>query len=144
MLQTLLISINTIIFLFIASLHVYWAFGGKWAMGAVIPTKPENQEKMFQPGIIATLIVAIGLLLFACTMLGNFGWFDFYVSRKYIYYATIAIAAIFLIRAIGDFKYAGFFKRIKDTEFAKNDTMIYSPLCFIIAVFAFVIAYLSY
>jgi hypothetical protein len=143
MLQTLLISINTIIFLFISGLHFYWAFGGKWAMGAVIPTKPESQEKMFQPGIIATLIVAIGLLLFACVMLSNSGWFDFYINRKYIHYATMAIAAIFLLRAIGDFKYAGFFKRIKDTEFAKNDTKIYSPLCFTISVLAFIIVYLN-
>ncbi len=143
MLQAILIFINSLIFLFISGLHIYWAFGGRWAMNAVIPTKTGSQEKMFQPGIFATLIVAVGLLLFATITLGNLGWFDYLMNRKYIGYATIAIACIFLIRAIGDFKYAGFFKRIKDTDFARNDTRIYSPLCLLIAVLAFMITYLN-
>jgi Protein of unknown function (DUF3995) len=141
MLQSILIFINSIIFLLISVLHIYWGFGGKWAMGAVIPTKTGSQEKMFKPGVIATLIVAVGLLIFAAVMLGNLGWFDDLLNRKYIYYATIAIACIFLIRAIGDFKYAGVFKRIKDTEFAKNDTKLFTPLCFFISILTFAIAY---
>jgi Protein of unknown function (DUF3995) len=144
MFQTLLISINTIIFLFISGLHVYWAFGGKWGMHAVIPTKTESQEKAFQPGFFSTMVVATGLLLFALVMLSNLGLWDNYLNRKYIYYATIVIASIFLIRGIGDFKYAGIFKRIKNTTFAKNDTKIFVPLCFAIAILAFMIAYLSH
>ncbi len=142
MLQSILIFINTLIFLLISLLHVYWAFGGKWAMNAVIPTKTGSQEKMFQPGIMATLIVAIGLLLFAMLMLANLDWFNQFINKKYIGYATIVIASIFLLRAIGDFKYAGFFKRIKDTDFARNDTRIYSPLCLILSVNAFLIFFI--
>ncbi|TKI67695.1 DUF3995 domain-containing protein [Lysinibacillus mangiferihumi] len=49
-------------------------------------------------------------------------------------------AVIFLIRAIGDFKYVGFFKKIKHSQFARNDTWLYSPLClFISLVYLFVL-----
>lgn len=36
---------------------------------------------------------------------------------------------VFLLRAIGKGKYVGFFKKIKHTRFAKQDTAFYSPLC---------------
>ncbi len=32
----------------------------------------------------------------------------------------------------GDFKWVGFFKRKKGTVFAKWDTVLYSPLCFLL------------
>jgi uncharacterized membrane protein SpoIIM required for sporulation len=44
------------------------------------------------------------------------------------------IAAVFALRAIGDFRYVGFFKRIRDTRFARLDTLAYWPLCAVLAV----------
>jgi hypothetical protein len=32
-------------------------------------------------------------------------------------------------RAIGEFKYVGFFKRVRGSRFARRDTLLYSPLC---------------
>lgn len=43
--------------------------------------------------------------------------------------ATVALALIFAVRAIGDFRYVGFFKHIRGSRFARMDTMCYSPLC---------------
>jgi DNA-binding LytR/AlgR family response regulator len=57
-----------------------------------------------------------------------------------IHYGDWAIGIIFLLRAIGDFKYFGFAKRIRHTDFALYDTKIYSPLAFAIATASFVIA----
>ncbi len=142
MLQSIFIFINSLIFLLISVLHIYWAFGGKWAMNAVIPTKIDGAST-FNPGKLATLIVAFGTFLFALVMVANLGYMDHLVNRKYIGYATIAIACIFFIRAIGDFKYAGFFKRIKDTEFARNDTRMYSPLCLLLSLNAFLIVFID-
>jgi hypothetical protein len=48
--------------------------------------------------------------------------------------AAWLIAAVFALRAIGDFRYIGFFKRIRDTRFARLDTLAYSPLCAVLAV----------
>jgi hypothetical protein len=38
------------------------------------------------------------------------------------------IPSVFILRAIGEFNYVGFFKKIKHTEFAKADSKIFSPL----------------
>ncbi len=36
------------------------------------------------------------------------------------------VPSIFILRAIGDFNYVGFFKRIKQTEFSKADPTLFS------------------
>ena len=49
-------------------------------------------------------------------------------------YGLYVVASIFLIRAIGDFNYVGFFKKVTTTEFAINDTKYFSPLCLFLGV----------
>ncbi|WP_373072949.1 DUF3995 domain-containing protein [Sulfurimonas sp.] len=44
------------------------------------------------------------------------------------------ISAVFTLRSVGDFNMVGFFKKIKDTEFAIYDTKYFSPLCLILGV----------
>jgi len=44
------------------------------------------------------------------------------------------LAALFLIRAVGEFRYVGFFKSVRDTRFATWDSWLFSPLCLLIAV----------
>jgi Protein of unknown function (DUF3995) len=34
-----------------------------------------------------------------------------------------------LLRAVGDFRYVGFFKSVRDSRFATMDTWCYSPVC---------------
>ncbi len=46
---------------------------------------------------------------------------------------TRLVSLLFLGRAFGDFRYVGYTKRIRGTEFAKNDYFIYSPLCLVVA-----------
>jgi hypothetical protein len=46
------------------------------------------------------------------------------------------MAVVFVVRAVGDFHYCGFFKRVRDTAFARYDTLVYSPLCVVIAALA--------
>jgi hypothetical protein len=65
--------------------------------------------------------------------------FSFNGFGPYVGNGNLAIAIIFLIRAIGDFRYVGFLKKIKNTKFAKKDTKYYSPLCSLISVLAFII-----
>ncbi|CAN5510505.1 DUF3995 domain-containing protein [soil metagenome] len=128
----ILILINTGIFLFLSLLHFHWAFGGRWSWGAAVPSKPDG-KLLFNPGMTSSLVVAFGLLLFAFIMLGNSGLWDGVVARRYFQYGGWVISAIFLLRAIGDFRFIGFTKRVKGTPFAINDTRMYSPLCLIIS-----------
>ena len=127
-----LIAINTTIFLVLSLLHFYWGFGGSLWYEEVLPTNSHGSKRM-EPGMIATLVVAFGLVLSALITLGNRGTWDQHIKRKYFRYGTLLITIIFLLRAIGDFKLVGFFKTITKTRFAENDTQFFSPLCLLIA-----------
>lgn len=130
-----LIAINTSVFLFLSFLHIYWAFGGKWAKENTLPVKI-NGDLALNPSNFGTLIVGLGLFLFASVTLANIGFADQLIGRRYIHIATYVIAGIFCLRAIGDFKYVGLMKNVKETNFAKEDTRIYVPLCLVLSLFS--------
>jgi hypothetical protein len=46
----------------------------------------------------------------------------------------------FLLRAVGEFRLVGLFKRIRGTAFARWDTWLFSPLCLLIALAFFFVA----
>lgn len=129
---------NTSIFILLSILHFYWAVGGKLWYNDVLPTSSNGLHRM-NPGITATLIIAFGLLVLALITAGNKGLFDRYIKRTYLGMAALVIAIIFLLRAIGDFKFIGFFKTVKGTRFGINDTEIFSPLCLFISLLSILI-----
>ena len=127
---------NVIIFVLISMLHFYWAFGGNWGIRAAIPEKyldsffhPANKMK----NSIATIIVAIGLLLFAFITFLNTNFIALPLPDSYIHYTTGIIGSIFFIRGIGDGNMFGLFKKRKESLFEKYDSLIYTPLCLLIA-----------
>jgi hypothetical protein len=123
--------INTIIFLVIAGFHFYWAFGGKFGSQAVIP---QIEGKIaFKPPVLATIFVALAMLVGAWLSWTPDGKTD----NKILIYGNLAIGIVFLIRAIGDFKYVGFFKKVKGSLFAENDSRYYSPLCLVVSGIGF-------
>lgn len=134
---------NTIFFSLVGTIHVYWAFLGflgipLGSINAVIPEKKEGNLS-FQPSVLATLVVAIGLFtmaFFSWAILSDAVVF----SEQWVKRINAGIAFLFLVRAIGDFKYVGFFKKVKETRFALNDTRYYSPLCLCVAYNALIIA----
>lgn len=132
--------INLIIFLLLSAIHFYWLAGGKWGLNVAVPTHALSDKALFQPGIIATLVVSFGLLGFAFT--------EYYhlspvaaIPPQYHKVASALIIGIFALRAVGDFKYVGIFKKIKNTRFARNDTTFYTPLCIWLAVSQAIIYY---
>ena len=138
--MTIIALLLVLIFAAIGSIHFYWAMGGKAGLQNATPTNPETEasDKLFEPGPLATIIVGIGLLFFGSLFLHQIIPF-LPVPEQWINYGILAVAIIFSIRAIGDFKYAGFTKRIRNTDFARMDTRYYSPLCLVIAIGAFLI-----
>ena len=125
--------LNTSIFIIIAGFHFYWAFGGKFGSQAVVPEI--SGKAVFQPPVLATVIVALAMLIGAWL-----SWKPNLNNHAIIFiYGNLAIGIVMLIRAVGDFKYVGFFKKIKGTLFAQNDTRYYSPLCLLISLNAFYI-----
>lgn len=137
-----MISIITIflflIFLFLSSVHFYWGFGGKWGNGAVIPTK-DGTEKVIMPGPVPTFAVGSGLFCIGCIILIKGGLLElslpYWISKSSLW----VVSFIFILRAVGEFNYVGFFKKVKDTKFAENDTRYYSPLCLLIGILTLII-----
>jgi hypothetical protein len=131
------VFINTIIFILLSGIHFYWLAGGKWGLASSLPSNPSTKDFIFKPSILATMVVAFGLLLFAFITLGSARTFPFGIEPRYFRSGNLVVSIIFLIRAFGDFKYVGFFKRIRETPFAEMDSKFYSPLCLIIAIMGF-------
>lgn len=130
--------LNTTILIAISGLHVYWSFGGQWGMAVALPELPHRPgAKAFMPGPILTLMVAAGLTAMAGLHLAKLGWLPLPLSEKWLRYSLLAVGGIFFLRAIGDFRYVGFFKPITDSAFAKMDTVYYVPLCLVLSINAF-------
>ena len=121
------------VLLLLAIVHLYWAAGGGGgATGAV----PEVDGKpAFVPGPLDTLAVALALTLGALVVLGRAQlWQPAWAAPLVFRGGVWLLAVVFLFRSIGDFRLVGFFKRIRDTRFARRDTYLYSPLCFALGV----------
>ena len=119
-----------LVFAFLAFLHFYWAIFGIKKPELVLPSQnPEKEIKL--PGSLMTVFVGFGLLLFAFIFLSQaLGFWNV----EWLHYIRVVVGVIFLIRAIGDFKYLGFFKSVKETPFAKMDTKYYAPICLALAI----------
>jgi len=129
----------SIIFTFLSLVHFYWAFSGNMMHEYVIPEI--NSQKVFSPSKLMTATIGFGLLIFAFIILGHIGVFELLFLNNIFKYGTWLIAIIFLGRAIGDFKYIGFFKKVNDTKFAFWDTQLYSPLSLLIAILTILVIY---
>ncbi|QJB33027.1 DUF3995 domain-containing protein [Chitinophaga oryzae] len=124
----------------LSAIHFYWAFGGRRGMGEALPVNAAG-ELMLTPGAGGTFIVALGLLFFALAAIGNTGAFDAWVSRRLIMWTTRGVAAVFALRAIGDFKYVGLFRKVKTTPFGRRDMRYFTPLCIVLCVLCLLAAW---
>jgi len=133
MIIIILSSLLFLIFTVLGGFHFYWFFGGILGLEKVFPTKP-NEVKTLSIPKIATLIVAIVLVLFGLIYLVKSGFINYSLPNWVTSYGYWVIPSLFILRAIGEFKYVGFFKKIKNTEFAKANSKIFSPLCLVIGI----------
>ena len=103
-----------IVFAFLAGVHFYWAAGGGGTSAAI----PEvDGVPAFKPSKGGTAAVGVVLLGTAAIVL---------LDVKLL---LAGAAAVLILRAIGDFKLVGFFKRVRGSPFSRLDTLLYSPLC---------------
>jgi hypothetical protein len=128
------------IFLLLALIHFNWVIGGTFGFAASLPTN-ENGERVLNPKKIDSAIVAIGLTTFAFFYAFKSGILQYNLPEWILKYGGWIIPILFLLRAIGDFKYVGVFKKIRKTTFGKIDTKLFTPLCLTIAVFGLIIQF---
>ena len=95
---------------------------------------------LFRPGRLASLAVALALFAAAALVLARVGWLAIALPGWMPRAGTWAIAAVFAARAIGEGRYLGFAKRVRDTAFARLDTWLFSPICAALALLAAVVA----
>ena len=122
-----------LIFFGLGLLHFYWMMGGEIGFLESLPTK-ENGKRVLNPGKADIAMVGIGLSVFGIFYMLKSGLVAIEQAQWMLDNGTWIIPIIFLFRAVGDFNYVGFFKKVRKTEFAKWDTQIYSPLCLAIAM----------
>lgn len=137
----ILFSVDALILFGVAAIHFYWAFGGKWGANAVLP-QVNSEKRVFTPSPLMTAAVAVPFLIISLIFAQAAGWFDFEIRDSYLPILLLILAGIFAVRAVGDFKYVGFFKKVVSTDFAKNDTKYFSPLCAFVAVSLLIAIYL--
>ncbi len=129
-----LLLINGLLLSIVTLIHVYWIMGGRWGLDAALPYR--EGVAVFRPGRLATLAVTIvfaGMAVFFFVKAGWFAHLQVSFPAWINHYGLWILTGIFLFRAIGDFRYIGFFKRVRVGEFARLDTRFYSPLCLLLA-----------
>ena len=119
----------------IALLHFYWALGNHKGTLSAVPTR--DGQPLFKPSSLATASVGVALLLAAALSLEYIDVFALSLPPWLTSLGMWTLGAVFLLRAVGDFRYVGFFKRHTNTRFARLDTLFYSPLCLLLAVLVF-------
>jgi len=123
----------------LALIHVYWAAGGNAGRAAAVPTRT-NGLPVFRPGPITTLGVALGLAGAALIVLIQVRLLPGIGSPPLYRGAAWATGGVFALRAIGEFRYVGLFKRVRGTNFATWDNAVYTPLCAMLSAAIFYLA----
>lgn len=119
-------------------LHVYWGFGGRIGWLASLPEV--DRKPLFVPTPAQSFGVAAALALAIVILAAAGGWIALPVSAGLLRIGSYGVAAVFALRAIGEFRHVGFFKRNRGSRFARMDSWLYSPLCLLVAAGAFLIA----
>jgi hypothetical protein len=125
-------------FILIGLLHLYWAAGPHGGESAFVPSV--GGKPLFQPTPLATIAVALALFGAAGVVAIRSGILPVPELALPALIGCWALVAVFGLRAIGDFRYLGFFKRVTGTRFARADTLVYSPLCAGLAAMTAVVA----
>jgi len=130
--MTTLALLVATVFALLALLHLHWACGGNMGWTAAIPEV--RGRPAFVPGVGVTLLVAAALASCAALVLAAAGLVATPFPSRLLQIAMDVLGLVFLLRAYGDFRLVGFTKRVRDTRFARMDTLLYSPLCLALAV----------
>jgi hypothetical protein len=119
-------------FLVLALWHFRMAFARATANSGAVPSV--DGKALFVPSRAATVTVAVLLVAFAALVAETGGLLPLLLPRRALVWLSYGLALGLLGRAIGEFRYVGFFKRVRGSRFAKLDTLVYSPVCLLLAI----------
>jgi hypothetical protein len=122
----------------LSAVHLYWALGGGAGKVAAVPEL--DNRPAFIPSAASTFAVAIALALCAVLVAASAGLIVSKVPARWVTWLAYLLALALIARAVGDFRLIGFFKRVRDTRFARMDSAVYAPLCLVLGVAVFYLA----
>jgi hypothetical protein len=125
--RTILVLATAAVFVALSALHLFWASGGRAGSSAAVPQI--DGTAAFNPSAAATVVVALALFAAAGVVLLAGGAIRLPVASWVSSASASVLAAVLAVRAVGDFRLAGFFKSRGGGRFAELDTFVYSPLC---------------
>lgn len=131
--MTLLAVGLALVFCALSLLHIGWVLGFRIGGAEAIPERPDGTP-VFRPGPVSTLTVALLLFVAALLVTQRVGLGRALIPATLVVPGCWTLAAAFVLRAIGEFRYVGFFKRVRGTAFARMDTRYYSPLALALGV----------
>jgi len=121
-----------VVFVGLALWHFRMAASPGKDASAAVPSV--SGKPLFVPSVGATIAVGIVLLACACLVAADGGFAEVGLPKPVLTWLCYALALGLLARAVGEFKYVGFFKRVRGSRFANLDTRVYSPLCLLLAL----------
>ena len=122
-----------LVFALLSTMHLFWAFGSQRISDVVIPHDTSGRAA-FTPSRRSTLLVAGGLALASLLLLAKAELLPLPATHQVVHIGLYGLASVFLLRAVGDFRYVGFLKSVRDTPFACWDRVLYSPLCLVLGI----------
>ncbi|WP_407317252.1 DUF3995 domain-containing protein [Isoptericola halotolerans] len=112
-----------------AGFHVTWAAGSTRGAADVLPQRAGSRERLGEPGPLPTLAVAVALSAYVVVVLalalGADGWWWTWCG--------VAALVILVARVVGDGRYVGVLKRVRDTSFARADDRRWTPAVALLA-----------
>ena len=127
------------IFLAIALWHLYMAWSPATGANGSVPST--DGKPIFVPSFRATILVAVMLVLFAGLVASTAGLLQLAVPTATLRLLSYLLATGLFARAVGDFRFVGFFKSVRGTRFATLDYFLYSPICLLLAAGVARVAY---
>jgi len=130
--------LGAVIFIVLGGWHFYWALGGRAGQSLAIPER--EGKPAFRPSFAITTLVGTALIICALLLWFTACGITVLLPVNVMVWLCYGLAAVLVLRAWGDCRLVGFFKRVRHTGFAKMDTYVYSPLCVALAAISTYVA----
>ncbi len=128
------------VFCLLSLVHIAWAIGVRLGGVHVLPERADGSLAL-RPGPGSALAVAGLLFIAALLVTQRVGLGRELIPAALVVPGCWALAGALILRSIGEFRYVGFFKRVRGTAFARMDARYYSPLALLLGIGAAVVAY---
>ncbi len=112
-----------------AGFHVAWAAGSTAGVADALPQRAGTRRPLREPSTVAVLAVAAALVSYGLVVVANALGADGAWWR----WLGVAALVVLLARVVGDGRYVGVLKRVRDTRFARADDRYWTPVVGLLA-----------